>query len=73
MIPQHWITRTTLVLTFNPKAHGFKLSSMHYNRLYFYPNEDYDMDMTEIPKQRFTIAEVVRDKKCVQVFLKLIN
>jgi hypothetical protein len=75
MTNQYWIDNDTFLITFPKTAHGFKLSPTYKNRMYYYPKEEYDMDMVEIPSQKFVIKDVVREEFSypIKVYLKVIK
>ena len=45
-------------LTFNKGCHGFKLSPVFRNRLYYYHKGEWDMDMGVTPSGRWIIKWV---------------
>ena len=59
-----------VVIVFPEGAHGFKLSAYFNDRLYYYPNENYDMDFAKIPSGRWVIVGEKQTKTSVEVKLK---
>lgn len=55
---------------FPASAHGFKLSPTFNNRLYYYPDEDYNMTIRDIPNKRWSINNIFEDKNNKVVILK---
>lgn len=55
---------------FTTVAHGFKLSATHYDRLYFYADNNYDMDVRSIPPKKWTIHKIIKDTYAKFVILK---
>lgn len=52
-------TSTGFDLVFGKDAHGFKLSPQYSDRMYYYPDDQYSMDVAKIPKGRWKIDKVI--------------
>ena len=57
-------------IRFPPSAHGFKLSPNYPDRLYYYPDGEYKMDMAKINPGRWVVERVVRHQHYCTVILK---
>lgn len=57
-------------ITFPLSAHGFKTSPTLRDRLYFYPDQQYKMDMMTIPPKRWIVNNILENKKAKTVILK---
>lgn len=59
-----------IVVIDSPKAHGFKFSVFYKDRIYYYPDEKYDMSMMTIKPGNWKIKDVTRSG--TSTILKLI-
>lgn len=49
-----------VVVINSPKAHGFKFSVFYKDRMYYYPDEKYDMSMRTIKSGDWKISNITR-------------
>lgn len=64
------MTDDFISIRFTTGAHGFKLSAIHHDRLYFYADSNYDMDVKSIPPKKWTIHKIIKDTYAKFVILK---
>jgi hypothetical protein len=63
------IKKDTQVLAFGQKAHGFKLSAQYDNKIYFYPDGEYKMDMRIIEAGKWFIEHVIEDRLTAKIVI----
>lgn len=61
-------------IRFEKGCHGFKLSPMFKNRIYFYPKKgEYNLTMREIEPGKWSIESVVEKEKETIVYLNTLQ